>query len=120
MKKRLLHWGLVVALVVSMTVYASAAERQVEPRFLYVQSNLTFTGTTANCEAIITSGSDEIQATMTLKQGNRVIDSWSGSGMNTVLLNGNCNVIKGVTYTLTVEGTRNGVAFQATPITKTC
>lgn len=57
---------------------------------------------------------------MTLKQGSRVVDFWSGFGTGIVFLNGDCYVTKGVTYTLTVEGTRNGVAFEATPVTRTC
>lgn len=119
-KKRLLSFGLAVALAVGMTVCASAAEPQVEPRLLQVHTVLNFTGTTANCEAMITSASDDIEATMTLKQGNRVVDSWSGSSTGILFLDGDCYVTKGVTYTLTVEGTRNGVAFEATPITRTC
>lgn len=120
MKKRLLSFGLAVALAVGMTVCASAAEPQIEPRLLQVHTVLNFTGTTANCEAMITSASDDIEATMTLKQGNRVVDSWSGSSTGILFLDGDCYVTKGVTYTLTVEGTRNGVAFEATPITRTC
>ena len=119
MKKRLLSFGLAVALAVGMTVCASAAEPQVEPRLLQVHTVLNFTGTTANCEAMITSAADDIEATMTLKQGNRVVDSWSGSGTGILFLDGDYYVTKGVTYTLTVEGTRNGVAFDATPITRT-
>ena len=93
---------------------------EIEPRLLQVHSALTFSGTTANCEAMITSASDSIKATMTLKQGNRVVDSWSGSGTGIVFLEGDCKVTKGVTYTLTVEGTRNGVAFEPATITRTC
>lgn len=120
MKKRLVSFGLAVVLAVGMAVCASAAEVQVEPRLLQVHSGLTFSGTTAHCEAVITSASDDIEATMTLKQGNRVIDSWSGSGTGILFLDGDCHVTKGVTYTLTVEGTRNGVAFQAKPVIRTC
>lgn len=120
MKKRFLTFGIAIALAVGMTVCASAAEPQIEPRLLQIHSGLSFTGTTANCEAMIISASDDIEATMTLKQGSRVIDSWSGSGTGIVFLDGDCSVTKGVTYTLTVEGTRNGVAFEATPITKKC
>lgn len=118
--KKLLSIGLAVALATGMTVCASAAETQIEPRLLQVHSGLTFSGTTAHCEAMITSASDDIEATMTLKQGNRVVDSWSGSGIGLVFLDGDCYVTKGVTYTLIVVGTRNGVDFEATPITRTC
>ena len=120
MKNRLLSFGLAVALAVGMTVCVSASEPVIEPRILQSHSGLTFSGTTAHCEAMITSASDDIEATMTLKQGNRIIDSWSDSGTGYVFLDGDCDVTKGVTYTLTVEGTRNGVPFKATPITRTC
>lgn len=120
MKKQLLSFGLAVALAVGMTVCASAAEPQIVPRLLQVHPSLTFSGTTAHCEVIITSASDDIEATMTLKQGGRIVDSWSGSGTGIVFLDGDCYVTKGVTYTLTVEGTRNGIDFEPTTVTRTC
>ena len=52
LKKRLLPLGLAVVLTIGMTICASAAEPQIEPRLLQVHSALTFSGTTANCEAM--------------------------------------------------------------------
>ena len=119
MKKRVLSFALMLCLAVGMTICASASE-MIEPRFLNVHSSLTFDGTTANCSTMVTSISDNLDVTMTLRRGNTIIDSWSESGISVVSIEGSCRVVKGVTYTLEIEGTRNGVEFNAAPISKLC
>lgn len=107
--KRLISLASVVALIFVLCASVNAVDvRRSAPRL-----TLTFSGTTASCKAIITS-SGQIDATMALKQGDTVIDSWSDSGRLTVCLEGECTVTKGVTYTLEVSGTANGVPFSLT------
>jgi len=43
---------------------------------------------------------------------------WSDSGTSRVDLDGSLNVATGMTYTLKVYGTINGVHFDATPVIK--
>lgn len=112
--KRLISLVSVVVLVFMLCAPVSAAG----PMRAATNLTLTFNGTTASCKAVITS-SGQIDATMTLKQGNNVIDSWSASGRSTVCLEGEHAVTKGVTYTLEVSGTANGKPFSLTK-TGTC
>ena len=119
MKKRVMTFVLAIALAVGATLCSSAAA-EIEPRALQVRTSLSFDGTTATCETMVISVADDLDVTMTLTRGNIVVASWSASGTGAVLMTKHCSVAKGVTYTLTVTGTRNGVAFEAHPVTKTC
>lgn len=113
MKKRILALILLVVMALSTTAYA------VEPRASAIPG-LTFTGTTANCSAVITSASHEIEAVLELWDGSERVDSWEGSGTTYVKIKGNCTVKKGRTYTLTVNGTIDGIAFKEVSVTNTC
>ena len=119
MKKRVFAFVMAVALAVGSAVCSTAAV-EIEPRLLQVHTSLTFSGTTANCEAMVLSAGDDIKATMTLRQGDTIMAMWSDSGTSAVSLVGHRTVTKGKTYTLTVTGTRNGVAFEAHSVTRTC
>lgn len=85
-----------------------------------VNSSLSFNGTTANCYGTVTDLDKYIVATMTLSHGGTVDGSWSGSDYSVVNLSGSCKVTKGVTYSLVISGTVDGVPFSTTPIVKTC
>lgn len=115
MKKKLLAILTLSALVLAMTISAFATERRAPS----ISVRLAFDGTTAECTAIITSVGDEIDATMQLKRGSTVLKTWTGDDTNVVNLYGEHGVIKGVTYTLVVSGTIDGVSFSESE-TKTC
>lgn len=85
-----------------------------------VSSSLSFSGTTAYCDGTVTDANKYIVATMTLSTGGSPVASWSGSGWSVVNLGGSCKVTKGLTYSLVISGTVDGVAFSTTPIVKTC
>lgn len=110
--KRLLLLLFVFAMVMSLTANAAI-------QFAQTRSTLTFSGTTATCKAVI-SGVGTIDATMELWYGSTLVDSWSDTATNRLTLTGTHTVVSGRTYTLTVSGTVNGVAFTGTPVTKTC
>lgn len=113
MKKRLISLLFVFVMVMSLTANAALQATRVVP-------TLTFSGTTANCEAIVTDSGKVIDATMELWCGSTLVDSWSGTATSRLALTGTRSVVSGRTYTLTVSGTVNGVAFTGTPISKTC
>lgn len=113
MKRRVM--SMVAVLLLALSITANAAEWALRPRV-----SLSFSGTTANCTATVASEGDRIVAVMVLKEGSLVLDSWSGSGVDSVLLKGNCPVEEGGTYTLTVSGTLNGVPFSDVTVTGTC
>ena len=80
---------------------------------------LQFTGTTANCKGtVIANGS--ISVTLELWQGSTKLVSWPGSGSGYVQISQPYTVVSGVTYTLRLNGTINGVSFPEISETKTC
>lgn len=89
-------------------------------RAIRVVPTLTFSGSTATCEVVITDSGKVIDAAMDLWCGNTLIDSWSGSSTSRLILSGTHNVVSGQKYTLTVSGNINGVTFDGPSISKTC
>ena len=83
MKKRFITISLVIVLLISLcaSVYA------VESRTQQVFPSLSFSGTTANCSVSV-YGDNKIEVTLELKNGTKLVDSWSDSGTNYVMLSG--------------------------------
>lgn len=114
-KKRIIPVAIILALLLCIGVSAA------QPRVSVVATpKLSFSGTTANCSAAITSPDDEISATLTLWRGNRVIDSWSETATSAVLISGSCTVTEGLTYTLRLTGTIDGTPIQVVSVSGTC
>ena len=61
----------------------------------------------------------KIEVTLELKNGTKLVDSWSDSGTNYVMLSGSHKVVSGQTYTLVASGTINGRTFN-TSVSGTC
>lgn len=116
MKRRILSFAAVLVLMAAMCASAFA----VEPRIPRISPKLEFSGTTANCEVVIVSSGDDIDATLELWRGNTLIASWPGEGSNYVSISGTCHVTKGVTYTLKVSGTIDGETIDYDGISRTC
>lgn len=89
-------------------------------RVTVATGSLTFSGTTAYCSGSVDDLNKSIVATMTLSHGGSTVASWSRSGTSYVDFYGTCTVVKGLSYTLVISGTVDGVPFSTTPITKTC
>lgn len=113
MKKKIASVALVLIMVLSISTIAQA--RLVKPI-----TTLKFSGTTANCSVTVISGSDEIEATMELWHGSTLVDSWSGSDVGVLTIEGSCRVTKGQTYYLVVSGTAGGRSFTTEPHYGTC
>lgn len=111
-------FGLIAGLLLVAALPISA--NAVEARALTPNVILDFKGTTAYCTAVVLDGNRNLNITMTLWHGNTSVGSWSGSGKGYVFLEGNCQVVKGQTYTLIVTGTSNGVPFSSTPFSRVC
>lgn len=101
MKKLAALTVLCIFLLSCTTAYAA------ESRAVAARPSLSFDGTTANCEVVVTSYGD-IDITLSLWQGSTLIDSWSDSGFGMVSMSESCSVTKGKTYKLTVSGTAGG------------
>ncbi len=115
MKRILLILVLVMVMILSISVIASATTNAVR-----VTPSLSFSGTTANCEAVIFQSGATISATMELKHGSTVIASWSDTGTTKLTMSETVTVTSGQTYTLRVSGTINGTAFIPAYVTTTC
>ena len=75
-----------------------------ETRAIPITPTLTFDGTTALCEAIVSSYGKNITVTLELWEGNTLVDSWTKRGNSTVMISERCNVTSGKNYTLIVSG----------------
>lgn len=83
--------------------------------------DLSFTGSTASCYVSIRQPGKKITATMELWHGTTLVDSWSGTGTNSLILNEtHSGCVSGWTYTLKINGTIGGVAFPEITETATC
>ena len=93
----------------------------VEPR-ISGQPVLTFNGTTANCSVTCVGEDidDLVEVTLTLYQGNTVVDSWSSSGTYRVYVEGECTVSRGKSYSLELSWLLTGQNQGTTTATKTC
>lgn len=103
--------AVVLLLILATSVSAAMTETS-------VTRSLTFSGTTANCSATIKDNGKTISATMELWCGSVPMAVWSDSGTSRVDLDGSLNVVTGMTYTLKVYGTINGVSFEAAPLVR--
>lgn len=107
MKKAAALTILLVFLLSSVTAYAA------EPRAITVRPNLSFNGTTALCEVTVSSYGKSIDLTLSLWQGESLIEQWTASGTSLVTISESCTVVKGKSYRLTVSGTVNGESVSA-------
>lgn len=110
----------VVAFVLLLSSIASASQTAEEPtRYVGSQPTMTVVNGVATCKVRLLFPGKDIDATLELTQGGTPVDSWSDTGYGYLVLSGNANVTSGVTYTLTVYGTVDGVSFTPASITVT-
>ena len=112
----------ILAVIAVMLVFSCAVASAVTPYALRANPTLSFHGGEAECYVVCRgeNASDRIEATLTLYQGSRVIDSWSKSGRESVTISETCDVESGVTYRLAVEWSVNDVDQLTVGVTKTC
>lgn len=111
--------ALLTALIVLMTTPIAANPT---PRLLGIEYQLTFSGTTANCECWVRDDSPSAYLVVTMKlwSGNTVLKEWSQAGTQSVSLNQTATVTKGKDYTLTIDVMVNGILKPRQSITRTC
>ena len=103
MRKRIICMMLLITM--AFVIPANAATRTIS-----VVPDIEFDGTRATCSVLIVGNrtTDEIEATMELRQGGRLIDDWSTSGNGFLEISETATVARNTTYTLTVEYSVNG------------
>lgn len=116
MKKRFLPLVMLLLLTLSVTAHAA------QPYILTANPDLSFYGTTAECSVSCRgeTTTDKIEATLTLYQGNTVVDSWSTSGTFRATISEECTVKRGTTYKLVLTWSVNGVPQSTNSVTGRC
>lgn len=112
MKKRVIALVLVLTFALGITAFAAEQATRVEP-------TLSFSGTTAYCDLIVTDVGAEITATLELYYGGTKLRTWTGNGESYLSIGGSHTVVKGNTYLLIAHGDVDGVPFYET-VTGTC
>ena len=97
---------LAIVLVVAAPLTAQAAT----PRAATIMPDITFTGTTANCSALIfgDASTDRIEATIKLRTVSACVETWNVSGTGYIDWHDTATVVSGTYYMLTVDVTVNG------------
>ena len=114
MKRRILPALLSLVLLVCLgTVSVSARATSITP-------TLSFSNTTAQCSVQIRSPGKHIQATLELREGDKLLASWSDSGQGLLRLTGSHRVSHGETYTLAVHGSIGGNPFEGNAVSRKC
>ena len=120
MKKKLkmtLAIVLILLMLFSTTAFASSSVMQIcrdagIPR-------LSGLGGVASCKATVSSPGNSIDATLELYQGTSLVNSWHKTGNGYVSFSETANYTSGLSYTLVISGTIDGVEFTPQSITKT-
>lgn len=112
MKKRIFAGLILMAVLLTIPAYATYQ------RATRIVPSISFSGTTATCSVLITGDnlSDEISATITLKQGTSTIASWSENATGYLNFKGTASATAGKTYTLTVAANVNGTALSTVSV----
>ena len=114
MKKRVFAIALVI--VLALTLAVSAAEM----RAMRVKPTLSFSGTTAYCDVLVSEANTYVEVTLELWRGSTLIDSWSASGLGRAVISETASVESGKSYHLEANGTIGGTPFSAVSKTYTC
>lgn len=115
MRKRIICMMLLITMV--FVIPANAAST----RAISVVPDIEFDGTEATCTVSIIGDrtTDEIEATMELRQGGRLIDDWSASGYGILKIRETATVARNTTYTLEIEYSVNGDSKTPVSISRT-
>lgn len=112
--------SILLALLLLVAVFTTA---QASPaRVSFARPVLSFSGTTANCTAYVSSGTldGSVSATIQLWQGSSCIATWYATGVGNLTYSASKAVTSGLQYTLTVDATINGSSSPRVSTTQTC
>ncbi len=107
---------LALALVLSTVVFAFAGTNSIGK-----SSKLRFSGTTAYVEAYVRNAGSECAISAELWQGGTMINYWDDLADDEAYISGSVSgCTSGLTYTLYVYATVDGVTVNINPISKVC
>ena len=115
--KRIIPIFLVLALMFGSVVFANTEQKEQERSI----DGLSFTvnGSTVSCNAKVKYYGQFIDATLELYRGSTLVAWWTKTGTGFVSFSEPAPFISGLSYTLTISGTANGIAFTPQSITQT-
>lgn len=119
MKKLKSVLPIVIALVLLFSSVAFAASVSEHDTRGVNMLSLTGLGGTASCKASVAFPGKAIDATLELYQGSTLVAWWTKTGTSSVSFSEQAPFTSGLSYTLTISGTANGVAFTPASVTKT-
>ena len=104
-----------VVLLISVNVSATAM------RISDQRPTITFSNNSALCRATVKSPGDHIEATLELRYGSQVLDTWSDSGIGYLIIDESYSpVYSGYGYSLRLYGSINGVDFPDVTVSGIC
>jgi len=104
MKKRIVLLVLALSIILAIPAYAAATRNAINI------PGLSFTGSTAVCTSMIIGPINaDIEAEISLWDGNKCIESWSEDAVYRLNFRDTVSVTRGRTYTLKVDATIDGV-----------
>lgn len=111
-----------IAIILAMIMLLSVSVFALEVRLVPVDVNLSFNGTTANCEMSATASNmnQQISATIKLYRGTTCLHTWNVSDYGTLDFAETWTVSKGYTYKLTADVTINGTTYPTVSTSQTC
>lgn len=109
--------GTITMLLAGVLLLASFCPRQVSAA-AKLGLDLRFSNNIATCTGTV-RGNGRIVVSMELWQGGTTVASWNASGNLALTITKTCAVEPGLTYTLKLNGTIGGVAFQELRVIKT-
>ena len=119
MKKISTILAVVMLLVVLFTAGAFAKDESRDVTRDAGRPTMTVTGASVQCTAKVTFWNQSIDATLELYQGSTLVAWWTKTGTGLVSFSEPAPFISGLSYTLTISGTANGIAFTPQSITQT-
>ena len=116
--KTILSVVIVLVLICCSIAFATDADNN-PTRFNVSVPTLTANGGTVSCGARIRAASASIDATLELYKGSTLVAWWNKTGTGNVSFNETAPFTSGQSYTLTISGTVDGVAFTPQSTTQT-
>ena len=115
--KRVIPIVLAVAVLFGSVAFASSEHKE-QIRGIEGPSFNT-SGSIVTCKAKARFPGQEIDATLELYQGSTFVTSWHKTGTGSVSFAEQTGFTSGLSYTLTISGTVNGIAFTPQSTTQT-
>lgn len=103
--------NIIVTLLILVLLGTCMVSNAATPRSIRINPQLSFSGQTTKCRAVIMadSSTDKISVVVKLYKNGHCINMWSESGEGTLYFEEESTAVKGCSYRMTVSATVKGV-----------